>query len=176
MQPPNHKTHVSVPSSLPGAANTIAAIRQGKLEISDPIPLPQKLLHGPAARGDGPAGHPSFPSFAPTDTWPRRMTPTLFKGHHHQASHAETALDPSTLYNNSNRTSATLTSTLQSMSSLPAAGSVRKGSGLKATFRKMFGGKRIRDSFSTSINEHRNVGLTHPPNLIHYNLWTMAPS
>lgn len=162
MHASNHQSHSSIASSLPGATSTCAAIRHGKLEISNPIPLPQKISDGPSSPiVDGQAGYKSSSSFTKMDTWPRRMTPTSLRGFSQHAGYDESVLHPSDTYNNSsNRTSAALTNTLQSMSSVPSRSSLRKSGGLRATFRRMFGSKRTRDSFSTSVNDHRMVGHT----------------
>jgi hypothetical protein len=163
MHASNHNSHSSVASSRPGATSTSAAIRQGKLEISSPIPLPQTVSDGPTSPiVDGQAGYKSSTSFAKTDTWPRRMTPTSLQGFGQQGGYGEAVFNPSDSYSSSNRTSAALTNTLQSMSSVPSASSVRKSGGLRATFHRMFGSKRRRDSFSTGVSEHRMVGHTDP--------------
>ena len=164
MHASNHKSHPSVASSLPGATSTSAAIRRGKLEISNPILLPQTVSDGPRSQiVDGQGRYKSPTAFAQTDTWPRRMTPTSLQGFSQHGGYCEAVLNPSESYNSSNRTSAALTNNLQSMSSVPSTSSARKSGGLRATFRRMFGSKRTRDSFSTGVNEHRMVGHTDSP-------------
>lgn len=79
------------------------------------------------------------------DTWPRRSTAAALGDPHPQHSHCDTVLHPSGSQN-TNRTSATLTNTHHSRSSVPSSSSVRKGGGLRATFRKIFGSKRGRDT------------------------------
>lgn len=163
MHSSNHKPHASIASSLPWAADTTAAIRRGKLEISYPMPIPHKIPDEPGSRIDG--GRHTYQisptSLGNTDTWPRRGTAPALQDINPQPLDANRAWNGSGFYNNNSaRTSAALTNTQQSMSSLPSNGSVRKGGGIRATFRKMFGSKRRRDPFSTDANDHRSVGDT----------------
>jgi hypothetical protein len=162
MHSSNHKSHPSIASSLTKAGNTSAAIRRGKLEISDPIPIPQEdMSQLDPCVNDGRQGYPSSTSFAKTDTWPRRSTPTALQDSSQQDSHdGARILQASNTDNNFNRTSAALTNTHQSMSSLPSGGMVGKRGGVRATFRRMFGSKRRRDSFATGVNDQRSVGDT----------------
>ncbi len=178
MHSSNHKSRPSIASSLLGAADTGAAIRQGKLEISNPIPIPPEALDEPNSRvDDGTPGCHSSTSFAKTDTWPRRSTAPALPEFHPQHSHGVPLPHAASSYNNINRTSAALTNTHQSMSSLPSGGSVRKNIGIRATFRRMFGSKRRRDTFSTGINDQRSVGDTdlHSPAYL-ISLFAIEPS
>lgn len=161
MHSSNHKSRPSIASSLPGAASTSAAIRRGKLEISDPILMPPNDLDEPAAGiDDGRDGCHSSTSFPKTDTWPRSRTPPALQEFRPQGTHWGPVLPSSSPYHNTNRTSAAFTNTHQSMSSVPSGSSVRKSGGIRATFRRMFGSKRRSNTFSTGINDPRSVGDT----------------
>jgi hypothetical protein len=162
MHSSNHKSHPSVASALTKAGNMSAAIRRGKLEISDPIPIPHEDLSQLDPRAnDGRQGYPSSTSFAKTDTWPRRSTPTALQDSSQQDGHDGTRIvQTSNTDNDFHRTSAALTNTHQSMSSLPSGGMVGKRGGVRATFRRMFGSKRRRETFSTGVSDQRSVGDT----------------
>ncbi len=160
MHSSNHKSHASIASSLPWAADTTAAIRRGKLEISNPMLMPHKIPEQPGSRIDG--GGQSY-QISPTslgnkNTWPGRGTVPVSQDFNAQPLDENRAWNGSGTHTNSARTSAALTNTQQSMSSLPLSGSVGKGGGIRATFRKMFGSKRRRVQLSTGANDHRSVG------------------
>jgi hypothetical protein len=91
---------------------------------------------------------------------PRRSTAPALQAFNPPAVDRGSALHASNSCHNTIKTSAALTNTQQSMSSLPSVGSVRKGGGIRATFLKMFGSKRRSDTFSTGANDHRSVGDT----------------
>lgn len=162
MHSSNHKSQASIASSLPWAADTTAAIRRGKIEISSPMPIPRKIPNEPGSRFDH-GGHTyqtSPTSLGNTDTWPARGPGPALQDFNPQHLEESRVLNGSGSYNNSNRTSAALTNTQQSMSSLPSSGSVRKGGGIRATFRKMFGSRHRRDALFIGTNDHRSVGDT----------------
>ena len=158
----NHKSHPSLVSSLPGAAETSAAIRRGQLEISNPIPIRQEGPNEPDVRIDGGrhAYQTSSTTVAKTDTWPRRSTAPSVQLLSPQDSDESPVFHASDSHYNTNRTSAALTTTQQSMSSLPLGGSLKKGGAIRAAFRRMFGSRRRRDTFSTDASDQRSVGDT----------------
>lgn len=152
----------SIASSLSAVADTSAAIRRGKLEISAPIPIPTEDLDQLDSRiGDARHRYHSSFSSAKTDTWPRRSTPPTLQDCNRQDRHRNAVLQASCSYSNTSRTSTALTNPHQSMSSLPSGSSVSKSGGIRATFRRLFGSKRRRDTFSTAINDQRSVGDTN---------------
>jgi hypothetical protein len=161
MHSSNHKSRPSIASSLPGAADKSAAIRQGKLEISHPIPIPYEALDEPDPKGnDRQHAYHSSTSFAKTDTWPRRGTAPALHYFDRQDNIRDPAFHASNSYNSTNRTSALLTNSHQSMSSFHSGGSASKSGGIRATFRRMFGSKRRRDTVSADVNHQRTVGDT----------------
>lgn len=161
MRSSNHKLHASFASSLPGAAGISAAVRRGKLEISNPIPISRYDLEGPDTRFDEARERlPPLTTSAKPDTWPRGSTRPALQDCNPPAGHAGLVLKSSGPHHNTNRASAALTSTYQSMSSVRSGNSVRKSGGIKAAFRRMFGSKRRRDTFSTGADGHRSVCLT----------------
>jgi hypothetical protein len=154
-----HTSHPSTASSLPWAADAYGAIRRGKLEISKPIPILQDKAGEPASRMDDTQhGYQSSPtSSRRADTGPRRSTAPALHVFNPPYINNVPGFHASTSYFDSNRTSAALTNTPQSMSSLPSDGSMKRGGGIRATIRRMFGSKRRRDSFSTGVHDQRSV-------------------
>ena len=158
-----HKSSSSITSPLPGPVNTSVAIRRGKLEISNPIPISPEGWHGPGPRIDD--GHQQYQLLTTSiknpkpDTWPRRSTTSASKDFHPQCGDGDAVL-PTSSSCNTNRASTALTNTHHSMSSVPPSGSVRRSGGIRATFRKMFGSKRRRDTALTGGIDQRSVGDT----------------
>jgi hypothetical protein len=157
-----HTSHPSTASSLPWVADACGAIRRGKLEISKPIPILQDKAGEPTSRMDDALhGYQISPtSSGKTDTGPRRSTAPALHLFNPPYTDNVPGFHASASYFDSNRTSAALTNTPQSMSSLPSDGSMKRGGGIRATLRRMFGSKRSRDSFSTGVHDQRSVRNT----------------
>lgn len=177
---PIHKTSPSIASPLSGPVNTSGGIRRGKLEISNPIPIfSPEGWHEPGSRIDG--SHQQYQLFAPSvdcskpDTWPRRSTATGSKDFQSRHGYSDSdAVLPASTSCNANRASAAFTSTHHSMSSVHSSGSVRRSGGIRATFRKMFGSKRWRDTALTGGTDQLSVGGIehHTPKLLPTHLRT----
>ena len=144
----NHKSHTSSASSLPKAARTSAAIRQGKIEISGPIPMAKEGVSSRPGTDEGPI-------FGKPDTWPRRSTLPALQSN---ALPETPALDHYFGAENIKRSSTAFTSRKQSLTSLPPGITRTRSKGLKATFRRIFGkGKNERSTPSPSFADYRSV-------------------
>jgi hypothetical protein len=162
-------------SSLPGAARKSAAIRQGKLEISNPIPVRRDELFEQATSIDH-FQHRYNHSISSTqlETGTAGNAPLVLQDSSSQDDHGQLVMNGYDSQKNAKRASAALTTTYRSVASLPSAGSVRKSGGIKATLRRLFGTKRRRDTLITATGNQGSVsadglypGQTHFRRILH---------
>jgi hypothetical protein len=163
MHSSNHNLPAHMASSHPRAPSKSAAIRRGELEISGPIPIARGGLdEQKLSRDHGGYGHQSSTSVGKTDTWPRRSTPPPLQDFYQRDVQHASGPPPPTPSHHAHRASAALTTTHQSLSSMPSTASGRKNGGFRATIRRVFGSKRRRETFSAGMTDHRGVSDTNP--------------